>query len=126
MKDVSINKCQNFLIKYYPSTSAVSEKGFHSQNCLATMSEKWWEGIDKGDCFGELLTDLSKAFYCVLHDLLIAKLHAYGVDIKYLRFVYSYLNGRKQRVKINNKYSSFELYLLWGIYSLIFLSVIFF
>ena len=74
----------------------------------------------------ELLTDLSKAFYCVLHDLLIAKLHAYGVDIKYLRFVYSYLNGRKQRVKINNKYSSFELYLLWGIYSLIFLSVIFF
>ena len=57
---------------------------------------------------GALLTDLSKAFDCILHDLLIAKLHAYGVDMKSLRILYSCLNGRKQRVKINDKYSSFE------------------
>ena len=54
------------------------------------------------------MTDLSKAFDCILHDLLIAKLHAYGVEMKSLRFLYSYLNGREQRVKINDKYSSFE------------------
>ena len=83
-------------------------KGFNSQHCLATMLEKWRETIDKGDCFGALLTDLSKAFDCILHDLLIAKLHAYGVEMKSLRFLYSYLNGREQRVKINDKYSSFE------------------
>ena len=83
-------------------------KGFNSQHCLATMLEKWRESIDRRGCFGALLTDLSKAFDLVLHDLLVEKLHAYGVDMKSLRFLYSYLNDRKQRVKINDKYSSFE------------------
>ena len=90
-------------------------KGFNAQHCLATMLEKWRETIDKGDCFGALLTDLSKAFDCVLH-MLIAKSHSYGVDMKSLRFLYSYLNGRKQRVKINDKYSSFEE-ILFGVQS---------
>ena len=70
--------------------------------------------INKGECFGTLLTDLSKAFDSILHDLLIAKLHAYGVDRKSLRFLYNYLNYRKQRVKINDKYSSFEK-ILFGV-----------
>ena len=67
------------------------------------MLEKWQEAIDKRECFGALLTDLSKAFGCVLLDLLIAKLHAYRVNMKSLRFLYSCLNGRKQRVKTNDK-----------------------
>ena len=73
------------------------------------MLEKWREAIDNGGCFGALLTDLSKAFDCLLHDLSIAKLHAHGFDMKLLRFMHScYLNDRKQRVKIDNQYSSFE------------------
>ena len=70
------------------------------------MARRDWRS-DKRDCFEAHLTDLSKAFDCILHDLLNAKLHAYGIDMKSLRFLYSYLNGRKQ-VKINDKYSSFE------------------
>ena len=54
------------------------------------------------------MTDLSKAFDCILYDFLIAKLHAYGADMKFLRFLYSYLNGKKQRGKFNDKYSSLE------------------
>ena len=83
-------------------------KGFSSQHCLAPMLEKWRESIDNGGCFGALLTDLSKAFDCLLHYLLIAKLHAYGFDMNALKFLHSYLSDRKQRVKINNEYSSFE------------------
>ena len=45
--------------------------------------------------------DLSKPFYTVNYDLLIAKLHAYGFGENTLDLVYSYLKNRKQGVKIN-------------------------
>ena len=51
--------------------------------------------------------DLSKAFDGILHDLLIANLHAYGFSEKIVTFVYSYLKRRKQNVKIENFYSDF-------------------
>ena len=71
------------------------------------MVEKWKEALDKGSLGGALLTDLSKAFDCIKHDLLIAKLAAYGFDSHSLSFVFSYLNERKQRTKIHNSYSPY-------------------
>ena len=44
------------------------------------MIEKWRASLDQNGTCTALLTDLSKAFDC-LHDLLIAKLHAYGWDL---------------------------------------------
>ncbi|MCP3926640.1 MAG: hypothetical protein GY714_29115 [Desulfobacterales bacterium] len=52
--------------------------------------------------------DRSKAFDCIPHDLLIAKLLAYGLDENSLVFIYSYLKRREQAVRIKNTYSSFE------------------
>ena len=52
--------------------------------------------------------DLSKAFDCIPHDLFIAKLHAYGFEEDALVLTYSYLKRRKQSVRINNTYSSFQ------------------
>ena len=51
---------------------------------------------------------LSKAFDCIPHKLLIAKLHAYGCSRESLRFIYIYLKGRNQRVKINAEFSSWK------------------
>ena len=45
-------------------------KGFNVQHCLVVMIEKWQKSLDKGESFGALLTDLSKAFDCLPHDLL--------------------------------------------------------
>ena len=83
-------------------------KGYNAQHCLIVLIEKWKKCVDNGGAFGALLTDLSKAFDCLSHELLIAKLNAYGFDKKSLTLVYSYLSKRKQRVKINNSFSSWQ------------------
>ena len=64
--------------------------------------------------FGALLTDLSKAFDCLPHDIIIAKLNAYGFDMKALNFIYDYLGNLKQRTKIDNAYSSWQN-ILYGV-----------
>ena len=89
-------------------------KGFSAQHCLISLIEKWKKGIDNGGAFGALITDLSKAFDCLSHELLIAKLEAYGFDEKSLKLIYNYLSNRKQRVKINNSYSSWRE-ILYGV-----------
>ena len=68
------------------------------------MLDKWSKALDNGKIAGALLTDLSKAFDCLHHELLIAKLEAYGFDQSSLSFIYSYLSDRKQRTKVNNLY----------------------
>ena len=72
------------------------------------MLEKWKLSVDKGKTFGVLLTDLSKAFDCLSHELIIAKLNAYGFSLSALKLMQSYLWERKQRTKINQPYSSWE------------------
>ena len=83
-------------------------KNMSAQNCLLVMLEKWRTSLDnKGSC-GVLLTDLSKAFDCLIHDLLIAKLHAYGFDYSALKLIHNYLTGRCQRIRINSRYNSWN------------------
>ena len=60
--------------------------------------------VDNGGAFGALLKDLSKAFDCIPHDLIITKLKSYGFQIHALRLVYDYLSNRKQRVKLNEAF----------------------
>ena len=74
-----------------------------------------------------LLTDLSKAFDCILHDLLIAKLHAYGVDMKSLRLLYNYLSGKNKELKSTINTVPLKKYFLeclrvlsWDLYSFIY------
>ena len=83
-------------------------KSYSPQYCLLVMIEKWKKVVDNGGAFGALLTDLSKAFDCIPHNLIIAKLEAYGFQTDALRLVHDYLSNRKQRVKLNKTFSSWR------------------
>ena len=82
--------------------------GYSTQHCLLNLLEKWKNYVDKGKSFGALLTDLSKAFDCLDHELLTAKLNAYGFTLPALRLIHDYLSNRKQRTKIDDNYSSWS------------------
>ena len=82
-------------------------RGFSAQNCLLAMLESWKSLVDKGKAC-VLLTDLSKAFDCFSHELIIAKINAYGFSLSALKLIQSYLSERKLRTKINQVYSFWE------------------
>ena len=100
----------NQLSKYFDSLLATNQcgfrKGFSSQYCLLVMLEKFKEAINRGNQFGALLSDLSKAFDRIDHKLLIAKHYEYGVSSSALNIISSYLKHRAQRTKINDCYSA--------------------
>ena len=81
-------------------------KGCDTHYCLVKMLEEWKSAVDKGKSFSALLTDLSRAFDCLSHDLLLAKLDAYGFSLSALKLIHRYLKNRKQRTKIDSTYST--------------------
>ena len=89
----------------YWSCSTVFEK------CVARKAAYWWwfsflkMPLTK-KAFGLLLADLSEVFDC--HDLLIAKLYAYELDLSSMNLALSYLSKRKQITKVDPFFSSWE------------------
>ena len=83
-------------------------KGYNAQHALVRMLEKWKPSLDNGETIGAILMDLSKAFDCIKHDLLLAKLNAYGFSREALCLVNSFVENRHQRVKINGSFSAFK------------------
>ena len=130
-KDNRLDKCNYRPVSILPSMSKIFErlifkqlndymdpklsiyqcgfrKNMSAQNCLLFMVEKLKQCLDNKGSTGILLTDLSKAFDCLVHDLLLAKLHAYGLDYNAIKLIYHYLKGRFQRVSINSSFSSWD------------------
>ena len=106
------NQIAQFFDKILSKHQCGLRKGHNAQHSLIVLLEKWKESVDQGHVFGALLTDLSKAFDCLPHNLLIEKLNAYGFDNNAVRFVYDYLTSYKQRTKIYDTYSSWQEILL--------------
>ena len=100
------DQISNYIDKYLSPYLCGFRKGYSTQHCLSVMLERWKSALDKSKVAGALLTDLSKAFDCLNHELLIAKLDAYGFIYSFLELLFNYLSERKQRTKINNCFSS--------------------
>ena len=84
-----------------------SKNTFHATSFLQLI-QKWKAELDSEDYVGTSLMDLSKAYDCLSHDLLIAKLEAYGLDVDSLNFLLDYLSLRKHRTKVGSSYSKWS------------------
>ena len=101
--------CQlySFMSKFLSKYQCGFHKGYSTQYCLFARLEKAKSAVDKGNPFGALLTQLSKAFDCLSYKILLAKRRAFGFSIAALRLIHRYLTNRKQRTKVNLSYSLF-------------------
>ena len=91
---------------------------------MLAIFEKWEKNVNNGAVFGALLTDLSKTFDCIPHDLIIAKLEAYGFHIEVLKLIHDYLSNRKQRVMMH--IARGRIYFMvshWDPYSVLYYSI---
>ncbi len=81
-------------------------KKYGTEHVLIKLIDSWKYALDNDNFVGTVFMDLSKAFDCIPHGLLITKISAYCLGNKACEFMASYLSEKYQRVKISNKRSS--------------------
>ena len=81
-------------------------KQHSTQHALLNLLQNWQTNLDKNKVIGTILMDLSKAYDTLSHELLIAKLEAYGLTQSSLTLMRNYLSNRKHRVRIGGSYSN--------------------
>ena len=81
---------------------------YTTQDVLVGLVDSWRQALDAELLVGAIMMDLSKAFDCVDHSILVRKLRVYGVNGGELRWFQDYLHGRKQRVRISSAYSTWS------------------
>ena len=83
-------------------------KKYSTQYALMLLIEKWKRTLDNHGYAGAIITDLSKAFDTINHELLLAKLHAYGFETQALKMKRNYLTNRWYKTKINTSFSTWK------------------
>ena len=99
--DLQIN--QQWLPKIFNSYSAAFRPNYSCQQVILRCDE--WRG-KREKISVLLLVDLSKAFDCLSHPLIIAKAHAYGMSLHDATLLADYLSKHFQQVKCNGTKSS--------------------
>ena len=105
---VIYNQINSFMENKISKCVTGFRKSHGTQHSLIVMLEKWKKALDKEENMSAIFMDLSKAFDTINHDLLLAKLKAYGFSKQALSFMCSYLKNRRQRIQINNKFTSLK------------------
>ena len=105
MERALFDQIYEFINPKFHSYLSGFRKGYSCQDVLLRMTEDIRQSLDRGFTLGIIAIDLSKAFDCMPHGLLLAKLSAYGFDIDSCHLMQSYLMNRLQRVKIGETFS---------------------
>ena len=97
-----------FTARFFSPLLGGFRQGYNTQHVLLNFLQYCKSSIDNKGLAGAAFMDLSKAFDCVNHDVLIAKLSAYGLNMDALQLIRSHLSNRQQRVKINSSFSDWK------------------
>jgi hypothetical protein len=92
---------------FHPYLSAF-RSGYGCQTALLKIIEDWKNALDQHKFAAAILMDLSKAFDCLPHDLLLQKLKYYGTSKSALNLIQNYLSNRKQCVKLGTALSTWQ------------------
>ena len=98
----------NFIEHKFSPLICGFRKGHNTQHALIKLLEDWRAKLDNKETIGTILCDLSKAFDTLPHDLLLAKLNAYGIELNALKLISNYLTNRKQRCKVGSSFSTWS------------------
>ena len=107
-KNNPLDKENHIPVSILPIFSKVYERAVFNElsEYIKNFLNKILDKLDNSGNVGTILMNLSKAYDCIPHDLLIAKLEAHGLDKISLNILFDYLNNRKQRTKIGCSFSS--------------------
>ena len=96
------DQLSDYLEKYLNTLLCGFRKAHPTQHALFKLLQAWQEELDKSGFVGTILMDLSKAYDCLSHHLLVAKFETYVIDKTGLNLIHNYLSNR---TKINSLYS---------------------
>ena len=102
---VTINKYWLYIFNQFLTAF---RKRFGCQSTLLRLLEDWRKALDDHKSAAAMLMDLSKAFDCLPHGLLIEKLRAYVLTLEAIDLLSSYLSDRVQQVRLGSHTSTWE------------------
>ena len=88
-----------------------------TQHALIRLIQSWQKELDQSGFVGTIMMDLSKAYDCLPHDLMVAKLESYNLAKESLQLISDYLSYRKQGSNIGSAYSNWWVNVICGIES---------
>jgi len=103
-----LRKNKSFLEKYAILSAELFgfQKGKSCADAVASLTEYLHKALNHNKYVVTLFVDLRKSHDTIIHDILLQKLEAYGLRAVAGNWLRSYLNNRRQRVKIGNNFSS--------------------
>ena len=96
-ESILFTQLNRYMQIYFSKYLTGFRKNHNTQNSLLRMIESWKVRLNNGSKVGVIIMDLSKAFDSLNHELLLAKLKAYGLDSSSVTFMKNYLTNRLQR-----------------------------
>ena len=98
----------HFVNKFLSPKICGYRQGYNTQHAVIKLVGTCKKTLNTKGFVGAVFMDLSKAIDCLNHELLFAKLNAYGFSTNVIRMMCSYLTGRRQRVKVKGSFSSWK------------------